>query len=144
MWNIWIQVLKNCPNRLTYEISGISFFWLRGNTKRRTAVFQYFCICRPISRWISTLWFLFVPPTSCPWGGGTLGAERWGRPGWAGLRGTELRGVGWAAVGREVSQLRGLWGSICCIFMTLYKSVSNGKDPGQGVRKPVFQSWRGF
>lgn len=41
---------KNCPNGLAYEISGISFFWSRGNAKGRTAVFQYFCICHPISQ----------------------------------------------------------------------------------------------
>lgn len=68
---------KNCPNGLAYEISGISF-WSRGNAKGRAAVFQYFCICHPISQWISILWFLFVPPPSWPWRRGTLGAEWWG------------------------------------------------------------------
>lgn len=57
---------KNCPNGLAYEISGISFFWSRGNAKERAAVFQ-FCICHPISQWISILWFPFVVPPSCPW-----------------------------------------------------------------------------
>lgn len=73
---------------------------------------------------IDSLFSLRLPP-SYLWWRGTLEAERWGCPLWAGLRCRVGRGWGGqqgAGRGGEVNQLRVLWGFICCVFMTLYKS----------------------
>lgn len=69
----------------------------------------------------------------------TLGAERSGvqaRLDW-GVQSCWGRGGEPSSEGSEVSSAVYLW-------LSINHTGSNGKGPVQGVRKPVFQSWRGF